>query len=84
MEYKLLRALSIFLQAGLVILLFMLLSLVLISCTSSPSKIAKRKQDRTAQSTIIEQRFLNETRQQRQQYKLFCQAKANSGKQLTA
>ena len=83
MEYKLLRALSIFLQAGLVILLIMLLSLLFLSCTYSPTSKMKTKQGTASHQTIMEQRFLNEIRLQRQQYKVLSMARAYSNKQLS-
>ena len=75
MDYKLLRALSIFLQAGLVILLIMLLSLVLVSCTSTAAKKATVKLQTESHKGIMEQRFFNEVRQQRQHFKVLCNTK---------
>ena len=73
MDYKLLRALSLFLQAGLVILLLMLLSLALLSCTSSGSATKATVNVRVEeQRDRMDQRFFNDLQLQRQQFKVLC------------
>jgi hypothetical protein len=73
MEYKLLRALSIILQAGLVILLAMLFSLLFLSWKpSAKHSTAQTRQELDTQKGIMEQRFWNEIQKSRPSLKTFC------------
>ncbi|ANE50351.1 hypothetical protein [Flavisolibacter tropicus] len=80
MEYKLIRGLSIVLQAGIIILLAMLISLLLFSCkTNAKQSTANSKTTIETQKDMIEKRFLNEIQKHRIQIKALCltqQAKA--------
>jgi len=73
MDYKLLRALSIVLQAGLVILIAMLLSLIFLSCKPAvlPNTVMK-KTGTESQKDIMEQRFLQEINKSRLNIKTLC------------
>ena len=72
MDYKLLRALSIVLQTGLIILLALLLSLLLFSFKSVNLSTAKSKIDTEAKKEMMEQRFLEEIQKQRLLIKTLC------------
>lgn len=73
MEYKLLRALSIVLQTGLVILLLLLLSLLLLSLKpiAKPSTV-KSHTSKEAQKDIMEQRFQDEMQKHHLNKKTLC------------
>jgi hypothetical protein len=73
MEYKLLRALSIVLQAGLIILLAMLASLLFLSCKpNAKQSTVKSNISLEAQKDLIEQRFHNEMQKHRLQTRTLC------------
>jgi hypothetical protein len=73
MEYKLLRALSIVLQAGLVILLTMLLSLLFFSCKPTPKhSTVNSRFTPEVKKEIMEQRFFNELQKKRLNMKTLC------------
>jgi len=72
MDYKLLRALSIALQTGLVILLLLLLSLLLFSFKPTPAPTTRYKAPIEARKEVMEQRFLDEIQRHRLTIKTLC------------
>jgi len=72
MDYKLLRALSILLQTGLVILLALLICLLLFSFKPIKAPTVKSSSHTEISKDILEQRFLNEIQKHRLTIKTLC------------
>jgi hypothetical protein len=73
MDYKLLRALSIVLQTGLVILLLLLLSIVFLACKPvDKNNTAKSSMQTEAQKDVIQQRLLKDIQQHQRNLKTLC------------